>query len=366
MQTWDRFVQNELERGVKRAVGIDRPCVGCYGDLEAEHRALGSGPALVDRSYRALLEVTGTDRAGWLHNLTTNEVKNLAPGEGNYAFALNLQGRIQFDLIVSVREESVWVDVDVRFVERVRKHFEKYTITEDVAVADRSGDFVRFGLLGEAAKAVLAERGAPHAAALPWFAMTEITWDDVTIPLLRHDFCGTFAVELFVPAEKAVETWQRLCDASGEPRALPVGDDAVQLRRIEAGIPWPLCEITDEYLPGETGLSECAVSITKGCYLGQEIVERMRSRGVVARRLVGLLLEGDQIPTIPAALESDDGSAVGELTSACGSVALSAVIGLGYVKAASASPGTQLRVASGDQETCATVVGLPFADAETG
>jgi folate-binding protein YgfZ len=321
--------------------------------LENEYRALDIGPAIVDRPYRALLEVTGADRATWLHNLTTNQVKNLGRGEGNYAFVLNIQGRILFDVNMLVRAESIWVDLDRRFLETAKKHFSKYAITEDVTVVDRSAEFVRFALVGPGAVALLAELGAANAAAMPTLGLSQIEWRGVVVPLIRHDFCGPFGVELFVPAEQAVEFRQECCESG---KAVPVGDDAVQVHRIEAGIPWPGHEITDEYLPAETRQLDRAVNYQKGCYLGQEVVERMRSRAVVARQLVGLRLDGSAIPALRSEISDPGGKPIGQVTSSCHSPALNCPIALAYVKTASSSTGSRLTVSGAP----ATIVDLPF------
>ncbi|MFH1108226.1 MAG: glycine cleavage T C-terminal barrel domain-containing protein [Planctomycetota bacterium] len=397
---WREFVQTQLDSGAVGVIGDAQPRAARNAALETECQALDAGPAFVDRSYRALLEVTGADRATWLHNLTTNQVKNLGRGEGNYAFALNIQGRILFDLNLLVRADSIWLDLDRRFLETAKKHFAKYTITEDVAVADRSEEFVRFGLVGAKAATLLGELGAPNAAAMA--QLNHVTIDlsiadqsrdregadkqnrncqgavfaaatsnrsmPVAVLMVRHDFCGPFAVELFVPAEEAVDLWRTHVNSG---KAVPVGDEVVQVRRIEAGIPWPGHEITDEYLPAETRQLDRAVSFQKGCYLGQEVVERMRSRHVVARWLVGLRLEGPPVPPLKSQIftpspsegegRGEDPKPTGQVTSACHSPTLGCPIALAYVRTPHATPGTQLTMTSeGESAICATVVDLPF------
>lgn len=361
--------------------------------LETEYRALSTGPALIDRSYRVLLEVAGADRATWLHNLTTNQVKNLGRGEGNYAFVLNVQGRMLFDVNVLVLADSIWLDLDRCFLDTAKKHFAKYCITEDVTVVDRSDEFVRFGLVGRQAVPLLAQLGAPNAAAMAQLNHVTIelpvadlsrerkladTNSDpnrsmpVAVLIVRHDFCGTFAVELFVPADRAIEFRGILIDRH---RAIPVGNEAVQVRRIEAGIPWPGYEITDEYLPAETRQLDRAVSFQKGCYLGQEVVERMRSRHVVARQLVGLRIAvassalsepGAQatsptVPNLKSQICDPDGKSVGQVTSACHSLLLGCPIALAYVRTAHSTTGTRLIITGPGESTIpATVVDLPF------
>lgn len=333
----------------------DPPRVARFASLESEYAALHQGAGLVHRADRALLEITGNDRLPWLHNLTTNHVRTLGNGDGNYAFCCDVKGRIQFDLNVIARAESLWIELDHTFLDTAKKHFEKYTIVEDVTVTDRSEAFVRLTVVGPQAAKQLAHYGAAQIGNLPILGQAAITIDDVRIDVVRTDFCGPFALDLFVPADKASDVWKRLVDGG----ATPVGADAVEVRRIEAGIPRPGREITDEYLPAETGQFDRAVSFNKGCYLGQEVVERMRSRGVVARKLVGLVIEGDELPPAWASIVKED-KPVGTVTSACQSPALKKGIALGYARTAAASPGTELRLTWDGGQTKLTIAALPF------
>jgi folate-binding protein YgfZ len=322
---------------------------------------LDFGPALVVRSDRALLEVRGDDRSAWLHNLTTNQVHTLSPGEGNYAFVLNLQGRILFDLNLVVRTDCVWVDLNRGFLEVAIAHFEKYRITEDIQVEDRSDAFDRLALVGNACVAALSKMGASHIAKIPQMAMVEVNWRDATMYMMRNDFCGPFAVDIFVPMAKSIAFRAFLTDAGGPVAAQPVSMDEVHVRRIESGIPWSCSDISDEYLPAETGQLEKGVSFNKGCYLGQEVVERMRSRGVQARRLVGLTFAAVRPPANGSELLLEDGKPVGTVTSVCQSPSVGRPIGLGYVKTACAKTGLNLHTMSDGERTDGVVVDLPFA-----
>jgi len=328
--------------------------------LESEYRALRTGPALVDRSDRALLEVEGADRAEWLHNLTSNQVKLLSPGEGNYAFVLNVQGRILFDINLFIRTDSIWIDLDRRFVETAKGHFSKYTITERVTLTDRTAGFTRLGLIGGRSGELLSALGAGNAPAMASLAQGAFPWRDTQIEVMRHDFCGPLGFELFVPSAFSGDFKTALLKGEFGQSVAPVSAETVEVLRVEAGIPWPGHEITDEYLPAETGQLERAVSYQKGCYLGQEVVERMRSRAVVARQLVGLRLEGASVPPVPSELLDENGKPIGRATSACRSLALLGVIALGYVRTASSTAGTALRIASDGGALKAVVADLPF------
>lgn len=360
MSLWTQYVREVLalqgDLGEGPAAATIRSFAGPVNERDALRAAIG----IVDRSYRGLLEITGADRAAWLHNLTTNQVKTLSAGDGNCAFVLNLQGRILFDLNVLVDAESIWLDLDRQWLERAQSHFDKYTIMEDVTVTDRSEESIRFAFVGPQTAELLSQLDAPHASNWPSLGLKQVVWRGETIRAFRHEFCGSFAVECVVPAALAVPFWEDVTADTRSPRATPVGWDAVQESRIECGIPWSGMEITDEYLPAETGQSERAVSFNKGCYLGQEVVERMRSRNVVARRLVGLQFTAAEMPCVPADLCDVDGATVGKMTSACHPAGRDGPIGLGYVKTASSTAGTNLTVQCGGQSSPCHVVDLPF------
>jgi len=356
---WTAFVQSQIAGGAK-ASRLRPDTVGRFSSVDQEYRVLGETVGIVDRCERALLVITGADRATWLHNLTTNQVKNLGPGEGNYAFALNVQGRILFDLNMLVRDDAIWVDLDRAFLDVARKHFDKYTITEDVTVTNRTDEVGRFGVVGPAASALLAGIGAGPVEAMASLGTSTVDWSDVRLTIVRHDFCGLLGVEVIADAPVAVALWNHLCSSDQAPAATPVGRDAVDVRRIESGIPWPPHEINDDVLPAETGQFERAVNFQKGCYLGQEVVERMRSRGVVARRLCGVTVDADTQPEPGSELTNEAGQVVGKLTSVCRSAGVGGVVGLAYVRTGSDAPGTRLTLTSGGSTVPATTTGFPL------
>ncbi len=363
MDAWNDFVDRLASAGATAAVAGNRRVVLCYGDIDNEYQAAGSGLAIVDRSDRGLLEVTGKDRITWLQNLTTNQVKTLGGNEGNYAFALNVQGRILFDLNVIVRSDSVWIDLDRSFLPTAVAHFNKYIVMEDVHLSDRSDEWVRLAIVGKGTARFFDSLGASHLATAAALSISAVTWRDTILDALRHDFCGSLAAELFVPVPLAPAFWLEATGNASRARAIPVGDDAIQVRRIEAGLPWSGREITSESLPAETGQLERAVSFQKGCYLGQEVVERMRSRKVVARLLRGLLVEGNAIPLSGAEILDAENKGIGQVTSACRSFALGRVVALGYVKTASAAPGTEVTIVSSGATMQAVTADLPFVGA---
>jgi tRNA-modifying protein YgfZ len=354
--TWASYMQQFAAD--KGGICSDGGIVLRYGDVAPEYAALATGPAIVHRADRAIVEVSGVDRATWLHNLTTNVVKTLGPGDGNYSFATNVQGRILFDLNVIIRPDVLRLDIDRCFFQDAIAHFDKYIIMEDVALCDRSGELVVFGISGDRASDVAIALGASQMTAMADINSVEVDACGVTCLLVRNNYAGQLGFDLHVPTESAIDVWTKMVDPDGSFRAKPTGTDAVQLRRIEAGIPWSGVEITSEYLPAETMQFDRAVSFQKGCYLGQEIIERMRTRDKLARRLVQLDIVGESIPN-PGSAIVHDGANVGTITSAAQRLATGHPIALGYVKTAASDPGTSVTIKTDGGDLTALVAVPP-------
>ncbi|TWT40976.1 Aminomethyltransferase [Phycisphaerae bacterium RAS1] len=316
-----------------------------FGDVAEEFRAAREGAALVDRSDRGVLAITGNDRKAWVHNLVTNAVKTLDDRSGNYAFACDVRGRIQFDMNILVLPDRLLLDIDAATCASAAAHFERYLITEDAKIEDVSGFFARLGCCGARADAVAAALGATNFSAMAQLGTLGVTGG---AELFRHDFAGTPGFELIVPRTDAPAWWQRLAAAG----ATPAGFAAIDALRIEAGIPWPGRDIDDKTLPAETQQIERAISFNKGCYLGQEVVERMRSHGALARRLVRLRIAGRAELAPPATLLKA-GADVGRVTSAAPHPATDELLALGYLKTSARDTAD---ITAGDPPRTVTIV----------
>lgn len=309
-----------------------------FSDLPAEYRAARESAALFDRTDRVWLHLTGNDRAAWLHNLITNDVKSLTPGQGCYAFSLDVRGRIQFDLHVHARPDALWLDLDRADLPTALAHLEHYHLMENIELTDHAEDTARLACIGPKTPYIAADLGVPNLLSIAPHATVNL--DDHT-QLIRHDLGKLPGFELSLSPIAAVAWWQRLADAG----AAPAGRGALDILRIEAGIPWPGHELDGRALAAETGLVENAVSYTKGCYLGHEVVERLRSRGVLARRLLRVWIEDGAGIELPAPL-TDNGVNVGRVTSLVDHPSEPGWIGLGYVSTR-ITPPTQLRIPAG-------------------
>lgn len=324
-------------------------------EILSEYAAALAGAVVCSRAGRGLIDITGKDRSAWLHNLVTNEVKKLPPGEGNYAFAVNIKGRCIFDCNMLIDAERILLDVDSRWLDASIKHLTKYTITEDVTLKDVSAAFGRIAIMGPGAAAVVGRLCGANLTPMAQLQHVAVTIAGADVRLFRNDFAGLPCAELIVPAD-AMHGVTAAIDAGGPlPR---IGNGAVLMLRIEAGIPASVDDIDDDVVPPETMQTERGISYHKGCYLGQEVIERMRSHGVLPRKLVGIRIEGDAIPPRDSAVDVD-GALVGRVMSGAWSPALSATLALAYMKAARAQPGKPINVSGAAQAWPGEIVSLP-------
>ena len=322
-----------------------------------------SGAVWVERPARGRLWLAGADRLSFLQGLLTNDTRALGPGRGCYAAYLTPQGRMIADMRLYEMEDGLLMTVPASVAAAVRDRFESLVFSEDVRVEDRTAALAQVGLHGPGA-ADAAERalGAPGAVRpLAAFHHRRLPFGDATLVVASTDELGG-GLDLFVETPHAAA----LAGALGAAGAVAVGAEVAEVLRVEAGVPEWGVDMDEETIPLEAGIEARAISFTKGCYVGQEVIVRVlhRGQGRVARRLVGLTI-GDVDPpasAVPAAgatlrAESRD---VGRLTSTVRSPALNHAIALGYVHRDFALPGTRLVVVQRGATLSAVVTNTPF------
>jgi aminomethyltransferase len=328
---------------------------------------------MMDLPQRGILELIGIDRLAFLNNLITNQVWNkqaksgLAAGQGTYAFFLNLKGRIVTDLNVVDLGDRTLMEMDGRLVSQVAAAFDKYLFAEQVKLADRTASLHQIALYGPTAREVLSAAAGVAVPPLEPLGSTTLRLFDIDAMVYRDDPAGTPGYVLVVPTESARTVWMNLLSRfgqggeSGKRLLRPVGWAAFNACRIEAGRPIFGIDFDDSILPAETGQFNRAVSVTKGCYLGQEIVARMHARQQVARQLVGIRMDGDALPLAGAKIYDDASNEIGGVTSSTLSPVLSnAAICLGYLKRPFFAPKTVVTVPAEGGMHKGTVVELPF------
>jgi tRNA-modifying protein YgfZ len=309
---------------------------------------------LLDRGHFGVLELTGRDRATFLHALLSNEIKALGAGQGCAATLLDVHGKVQVVLVVWVADDRIFVVTPPAMAEKTAEALDHYLFAEKVAIRDVSRETALFVLAGPMARATiegLAETSPP-----------ETRWSHVAAKLgevpLRLVTGGGETGEAEVWIMCAMGDAPTVREALGGAGVRPVGPEAFESLRIEAGTPLFGHDVDDGVLLPEIPF-ENLLSSTKGCYPGQEVVVRIRDRGHVNRTLRGLVLDGNDAPSAGAEIVIDE-SPVGKVTSACWSFGLDRPIALAFVRRQHAEPGTRVSVRFGGRAVAGSVSALPF------
>jgi folate-binding protein YgfZ len=324
-----------------------------FGDPQAEFAALRSACGVYDLGFRAKISLTGGDRVRWLNGMTTNNIRDLAVGQGVYAFLLNPQGHILGDLFAYNRGESIMVDTDCGQIEKILATFDHYIIMDDVEVTNLSEQLTALGITGPRAGDVLSSAGftVPKMRALQ---VESVMWQGTECSLVRGEEDERLSYEICLAPASVRALWDALVAAG----AAPVGSEALELQRVVSGTPRYGVDIRERDLPQETEQAR-ALNFNKGCYVGQEIVERIRSRGAVHRKFTGFVADGTAPMAAGAKIVAGE-KEVGEITSAA-SLHLRGgdkTVALGYIRREVGVPGREVSIGASK----ATVVHLPVTD----
>jgi folate-binding protein YgfZ len=318
------------------------------------YRALVEAAGVVDLTGRTQLELTGRDRATFLHNFCTNNVRNLTDGSGAEAFVLDVKGHVLGHVFLFVAPQSIVIDTVPGQGERLSRHLDRYLIQESVEIHDRTEEWGELLVAGPRSAALLESLAVnvPQAS----YGHNKSTFAGRPCYLRRTDLVGPDSW-LVACARSDVDSVRRALANAG---AVPADQAAFEMARLEAGTPLYERDITEKNLPQEVNRDAQAISFTKGCYLGQETVARIDALGHVNRVLVGLRFFGGQIPAIGTEVQTADsapgGPAVGAISSAAYSPRLKNALALGYVRRGHTQVGTKLASAAGSAE----VVALPL------
>jgi folate-binding protein YgfZ len=324
-------------------------------DAPAAYRAALAGAALHDESAAGRIFMRGRDRAALLHRLSTNDIDRLRPGQGARTVLTTPIGRTIDLLTVHALDDALLVATGPGQGGPVWAHLKKNIFFQDQVTLEAAGrSHGQLALYGPAAARVLAELGGADLGALPPHYTATLQLAGGPVLVAARPAIGGPSFTLYPPAEQIDAVRAALAGAG----SVPLDDATLDILRVEQGYPATGRELSQEYIPLETGLLD-AVSFTKGCYVGQEIIARMESRGRLAKILRGLrLTTGEQPAAVPAKLEFD-GKESGDLTSVVVSPRFGP-IGLAYVRSAHAEPGTIVGVAGSGAR--GEVVELPFSD----
>ena len=336
--------------------------VAHYEDAPAEHAALHAAAGVLDLSFRSRLCLTGADRAKFLHGQVTNDVTGLNIGEGCYAALVNAKGRMETDLNIYRLSDELLLDFEPGYSQSISQRLEKYVIAADVQVVDAAP---HYGLLSvQGPKAVEVVKQLNLGTSPPTGLMTFVCAKDVTlgeIYVMNQPRAGTNGFDLFVPSPALGAVADKLIAAAKTIGGRACGWHAIETARIEAAIPRYGHDMDETNLAPEAGIEARAISYTKGCYIGQEVIARVRTYGQVAKALRGLRL-ADDLKILPAKGDKlfKDSKEVGYLTSAIASPTLKANIALGYVRREANQIGTGLMIKTTQGESPVRIVEIPF------
>lgn len=321
-----------------------------FGDGNTEFAAITRACGIYDLGWRTKIEIKGEDRVRWLNGMVTNNIKDLPLNHGNYNFVLSAQGRIQGDLYAYNRGDQIILDTERSQVESLLKILNHYIIMDDVELSDASDKLTAIGVQGPDATATLKRIGIEPNCAAP-LVLCDLTWNGVSTSITRMMSDQFLTYEVWLPPQQAGQLWDALIAAN----AKPAGTDALEKFRVLAGVPRYGVDIRQRELPQETGQTQ-AINFTKGCYIGQEIVERIRSQGNLHRNFTGFVLDRAVEPGTKIMLNDKQ---VGELTSVAhvpDEVQGEKILGLGYIRREVGGPGTKIIIG----DTTATLAVLPF------
>jgi glycine cleavage system T protein len=325
----------------------------CYSNSLAEYQAVRVSAGVFDLSFRSQFTARGSDRVRFLQGMVTNDVKLLRSGQGTYALLLNSRGQILADVTVYCAEDHFIMETDTDLLDKTLQALNHYNIGGRTPLEPLSVSGL--AIQGPRARAVLEEALGISVPDLASLNHTSTDWMGLAVRIFQAGHTGENGYEVWIDRTGPKSLWDAFLERGRDHGSVACGVNALETLRIEAGIPKYGSELAEDTLPLEANLLN-ALSFTKGCYLGQEIVERARSRGRVNWKLVGLFLDSSDLPKTGDRLRSGNKD-VGEITSACYSPALGRTIAMGYVRREVSDPGAKLTLGSGGGAEVAT---LPF------
>ena len=332
--------------------------VGHFTDPTKEHTTVRRDVGIVDLSHRGRLRLTGSDRAVYLHRIISNDVEGLAVGQGNYATILTNRGKIIADMNVYVFEDSIGIETNAETRSILFQELDKYLIADDVTIEDLTERTGAVGVHGPNSAELIKKVYGLDVRDLHEYHSLVHEINGQRIICVRANETGEVGYNLCTASESIEWLWDTTLTKGRTFGAEPVGLTALNSLRIEAGIPRYGAELNDSVFPGEAELEQ-AISFEKGCYIGQEIVARMKYRGHPNRLLRGFEITGDTLPQSGGRLFDGD-KEIGWLTSAVVSPTLGKTIGMGYIRTAFTDEGNQVEIETADSRVDATVRLLPF------
>jgi folate-binding protein YgfZ len=326
-----------------------------FTDFDQEYRAARENVAIFDTNWHAIFSFSGRDRVRYLHAITSNNIKELGEGYGLPALLLNPQGHILAELELYALKEKILCLSHLSARERTFATMKKYILGSQVQLEDVTEQLGSIAVEGPRAASVIAEATGLALTGFSEFATAEVQIDAVPCHLIRRSRFGGIGAEIIAPRQHLALLWTNLRASVHAQHGSPIGMKTLNALRLEAGLPWFPQDFNDGMIPHEAVLENSHISFTKGCYTGQEIVERVRSRGHVNRKRVMMkfsMSPADAVPAPGTKLRAG-GTDVGIVTSAAYSPAVNAPIGMGYLRREHNTAGSIVELDGGTAEVMA-------------
>lgn len=336
-----------------------------YGDARREYNFARESVALIDKNYRAILSFAGADRVRYLNAMLTGNIRDLRPGHGDISLLLSPQGRILAEVQTLALEDRLLAISYAMIRERLIETFDKFIIMDDVVLEDWTEAFGTLAIEGPKAADILRELCSLDLNSMDDLSHAEKTISGFSCRIVRTSYDEIAGADILCPRENLAALWNSLLDAARKHGGGPAGYDALNVLRLEQGVAWYGVDFDENQIPHQAALEKSHISYTKGCYTGQEIVERVRSRGQIQRRRVMLKFSGDTVPRPGEPLFASDAenrAEIGFVTRAAKSPKLGAVIGMGYVRREQMDGGSKVRWSGGQAE----VIELPATPKQKG
>jgi folate-binding protein YgfZ len=335
-----------------------------FGDFDTEYQAIRRAVTVVDTNYRALFSLAGPDRHRYLNALLSSNLRDLKTGQGTVGLLLTPQGHILAEIETFANADRILASSHAMVRERTFSTLDKFIIMDDVTLEDLTSSTGTLDLLGPRSAEVISELANIDISAMPEMSHVEANLGSIPCRIVRRTCVGHPSATLVAAREHLSPLWQDLVHRVRAIGGAPAGLEAVNSIRLESGTAWFGQDYDDKNIPHEAGLELSHISYEKGCYTGQEIVERVRSRGHANRRLTGLQFHNAKAPAAGTKLlvpGDPGGKEAGYVTSSGFSPLLGRPIGLGYVRREHSAVGTRLDAS----DAAAEVISLPLLEKQS-
>lgn len=330
-----------------------------YGDSLGEYEAVRSNVGIMDLSDRGKLRLSGKEHLRFLQGMLTNDVINLEEGKGMYAAVLTVKGRMLSDMHVYREAESVFLDIEPGLNSKVTDLLKKFRLSYKADIEDVTDDLGLISVHGPNAAELVTSLSGVDVSGMEELSHLRTHADDTALFIVKINRTGEEGFDIYTPTRSTEVLWNTLLEKGKEFGVKPIGLDAYSTLRIEAGIPVYGADMDEQTIPIEAGIWH-ALSFDKGCYIGQEVVARIKWRGHVNRHLMGLLMEGENLPASGDEIFAGE-KKIGIVTSSVYSPALKRPVALGYVRREFKTPGTEIIInVKGEHSESALVSELPL------